>query len=47
MSIIPGLETTIHAVRDESGRYIGTLEMTMDATHIRQLKGERRLLEWS
>jgi uncharacterized protein len=32
------------AVRDESGTYLGTLEVTQDLTEIRGLKGERRLL---
>ena len=32
------------AVRDRSGNYRGTLEVTQDATHIRQLAGEKRLL---
>lgn len=34
------------AVRDESKRYIGTLEVTQDATPIRKLEGERRLLQY-
>ncbi len=34
------------AVRDESGRYLGTLEVTQDVTRIRALEGERRLLEY-
>lgn len=33
------------AVREE-GRYLGTLEVTQDATPIRALQGERRLLEY-
>ncbi|HWR52826.1 MAG TPA: DUF438 domain-containing protein [Bryobacteraceae bacterium] len=33
------------AVR-EGGKYIGTLEVTQDLTHIRKLEGERRLLEY-
>ncbi len=41
------LYITYHAVRDADGRYLGTLEVTMDATRVRSLKGERRLLEWS
>lgn len=40
------LYITYHAVRDASGRYLGTLEMTLDATRIRQLQGEQRLLDW-
>lgn len=34
------------AVRDEAGRYLGTLEVTQDVTRIRALEGERRLLEY-
>jgi len=34
------------AVRDGEGRYLGTLEVTQDVTRIRQLEGERRLLEY-
>lgn len=41
------LYITYHAVRDENGRYLGTLEVTMDATRIRALEGERRLLDRS
>jgi len=32
------------AIRDRNGDYRGTLEVTQDATHIRQLEGEKRLL---
>jgi DUF438 domain-containing protein len=34
------------AVRGEDGSYLGTLEVTQDATRIRALTGERRLLEY-
>lgn len=34
------------ALRDESGNYKGTIEVSQDATEIRQLKGEQRLLDW-
>jgi DUF438 domain-containing protein len=34
------------AVRDPEGHYLGTLEVTQDATHIRSLTGERRLLAY-
>jgi DUF438 domain-containing protein len=34
------------AVRDEQGAYMGTLEVTQDVSKIRQLSGERRLLEY-
>ncbi len=32
-------------VYDENGEYFGTLEVTQDVTEIRQLKGEKRLLD--
>lgn len=34
------------AVRDSEGRYLGTLEFTQDATKIRSLQGERRILSY-
>lgn len=34
------------AVRDEAKQYLGTLEVTQDATAIRNLEGERRLLSY-
>lgn len=34
-----------YAVRDEKRNYLGTMEVTMDATGIRGLKGEKRLLD--
>ena len=34
------------ALRDENGKYLGTLEVTQDATDIRALTGERRLLQY-
>lgn len=33
------------AVRDESRKYLGTLEVTQDITDIRKLEGEKRLLD--
>jgi len=33
------------AVRDDAGLYRGTLEVVQDVTHIRSLKGEKRLLD--
>jgi uncharacterized protein len=33
------------AVRDEKGKFVGTLEVTQDVTGIRKLRGERRLLD--
>ena len=35
-----------YALRDEQGQYLGTLEVTQDVTEIKQLEGERRLLEY-
>jgi uncharacterized protein len=34
------------AVRDAEGRYKGCLEVTQDASAVRRLQGERRLLDW-
>ncbi len=34
-----------YAVRDDKGEYQGTLEVTQDITPLRELEGERRLLE--
>jgi len=34
------------ALRDASGAYRGTIEMVQDATHIRALEGQRRLVDW-
>jgi DUF438 domain-containing protein len=34
------------AVRNEAGRYLGTVEVTQDVGQIRALEGERRLLEY-
>jgi DUF438 domain-containing protein len=33
-------------IYDDSGRYLGTLEMSWDATDVRALEGQRRLLDW-
>jgi hypothetical protein len=35
------------ALRDGAGAYRGALEVTQDATAVRALRGERRLLDWS
>jgi DUF438 domain-containing protein len=35
------------AVRDAQGAYKGTLEVSQDVTGIRQLEGEKRLLDWA
>jgi len=34
------------AVRDKAGKYLGTLEATQDITKIKEIEGERRLLEY-
>ena len=34
------------AIRDNSGKYHGTLEVMQDVTSIRALEGERRLINW-
>ena len=34
------------AIRDGSGRYRGTLEVSQDITEIQYLTGEQRLLDW-
>jgi len=34
------------AVRDEDGKYLGTMEVTQDITDIKRIEGERRLLDW-
>jgi PAS domain S-box-containing protein len=33
------------AVRDKSGQYLGTLEVGQDITRIKQIEGEKRLLD--
>lgn len=33
-------------VYDTQGQYLGTLEMSMDATELRSLTGQRKLLDW-
>jgi DUF438 domain-containing protein len=35
------------AVRDENGKYLGTVEVVQDLTDIKKLQGERRLLDWT
>lgn len=37
---------TYFAVRDAGGTYKGTLEVVQDATDLRKLTGEKRLLDW-
>jgi len=34
------------AIRDNNGRYQGTLEVSQDITDIKNLEGEKRLLDW-
>lgn len=34
------------AVRDDAGKFRGTIEVVQDVTGIRELSGERRLLDW-
>jgi len=34
------------AVRDKGGKYIGTLEVGQDITEIKQIEGQKRLLEY-
>ncbi|HOI31224.1 MAG: PAS domain-containing protein [Bacteroidales bacterium] len=36
-----------YALRNSKGEYKGVLEMSMDATEIRALQGEQRLLDWA
>jgi len=35
------------AMRNEEGKYVGTLEVSQELSSLRALKGERRLVEWS
>jgi hypothetical protein len=35
------------AVRDDSGEYLGTLEVVQDITDIKRIEGEKRLLKWN
>jgi len=34
------------AVRDNNGKYLGTMEVVQDITKIKKIEGERRLLDW-
>lgn len=36
-----------YAVRNETGDYLGCLEVTQDITNIKKIEGERRLLDWT
>ncbi|MBY8991955.1 MAG: DUF438 domain-containing protein [Candidatus Lokiarchaeota archaeon] len=35
------------AMRDEEGKYVGTLEVSQELSRLRALEGERRLVQWS
>jgi len=35
-----------HALRNENGEYLGTLEVSQDLTEVRKLEGERRILSY-
>jgi len=35
------------ALHNQQGEYLGCLEVGHDATHVRSLQGQRRLLEWN
>jgi DUF438 domain-containing protein len=47
---IPLDERLIHiryfALRDKSGKYMSTVEVTQDLTKIKKIQGEKRLLDW-
>ncbi|MFX0075628.1 MAG: DUF438 domain-containing protein [Candidatus Hermodarchaeota archaeon] len=34
------------AMRDETGKYVGTLEVSQELSRLRSLEGERRLVQW-
>ena len=34
------------AVRDNNGKYLGTLEVSQDITDLKKIEGEKRLLDW-
>ncbi len=34
------------AIRDPTGKYLGTMEVVQDITDIQKLQGEKRLLDW-
>jgi len=34
------------AVRDKTGQYMGTMEVTQDLTDLKKIEGEKRLLDW-
>jgi len=41
------LHIRFFAVKDNSGKYLGAIEVVQDVTEIKQLEGERRLLDWT
>jgi PAS domain S-box-containing protein len=41
------LHIRFFAVRDESGKYLGAMEVVQDLTDLRKLEGERRLADWT
>jgi len=47
---IPLAEKFVHiryfALRDDEGTYRGCLEVVQDATHVRELSGQRRIVDW-
>lgn len=34
------------AMRDDEGKYVGTLEVSQELSHLREITGERRLVQW-
>ena len=34
------------AVRDQNGKYLGTMEVTQDLTDLKKIEGQKRLLDW-
>ncbi|MGB5911760.1 MAG: PAS domain-containing protein [Promethearchaeia archaeon] len=34
------------AMRDDEGKYLGTLEFSQELSRLRSLEGERRLVQW-
>ena len=40
------LYITYYAVKDSDGNYEGVLEVSQDVTHIKEISGEKRLLDW-
>lgn len=46
MELSPGTKVSDFAVRDTEGKYRGTLEVSQDVTGIRNVQGQKRLLDW-